>query len=122
MGNSIEEIYKLKDIRNKIKTNYYDIEKMVKTSSNWCPNYPNDEIKISMLLYDGWEDIIVKVIAEGMDDTGVELEYTAEKTPFGYYMADRVWEQWKEYIYDKVPDTPDGIDEDWFLERGFLWS
>ena len=115
-----EEIYGTTTIKNKLKRKEYNLEKMVTTSDDWCPNFPGNKIEVGMLMYDGCEnEVLVKVIAWGMDDTGVELEFMTNKSDYGYFEADRVWNQWKNHIYDKVPEN---VDMEWFLDRGFLWG
>ena len=51
-------------------------------------------------------------VAWGADDTGVEIEYTSRELA----MVNGMYDHWKKYIYDKVPN---GVNRTWFFEHGF---
>ena len=94
---------------------------MVKVVDNWYPCYPNNEVCLSIVLRsykpypkagDDKTIYYVKVMAWGMDDTGVELEFDGSRG-----CVESRYSFWKEHIFDKVPD---GIDIKWFYEHGFV--
>lgn len=97
--------------------------RMVKVTDDWFPCYPNGEIDLSITLrsykpYPGAGEkhtvYCVKIAAWGLDDTGVELEFSIED---GRGYAEGRYAFWKKHIFDKVPD---GIDMMWFYEHGFV--
>lgn len=90
--------------------------RMITVTDDWCPCYPDDKVKLNIIVRRkaGHKDAYVVVInAWGMDDTGVELVYEAGNNSDGAY---DIYEHWKEYLYDRIPD---GVDREWFFEHGF---
>ena len=82
-----------------------DLEKMIKTTDNWYPNYPNDEVNVDLYICD-WlgDDSFVCVYIEGADD----------------YCLERVGKL-SEYnelrdLYDSLPEP---ITQEWLLRHGF---
>ena len=98
----------------------------IEVTDDWC-NYPDNKVKLSIILRGikpypkAGEDkrkYYVRVMAWGMDDFGVTMDYESTITgDFGRQYAEGVYDFWKEYIYDRVPE---GVNREWFYEHGFL--
>ena len=102
---NIREVTPMKEFKNKRE------DRMVKVIDDWHPCHDGGCVKLSIIqLF--YKDYYCKVCAWGADDTGVEMEY---HSPFPEYV-DAMYERWKKYIFDRVPD---GITREWFYEHGF---
>lgn len=79
----------------------------------WGPCYPNNQVEVSICITFFNNRHYGKIVASGMDDFGVEIEFTAydREHLFGLY------DHFKYYIYDKIID---GVNLEWFYEHGFL--
>lgn len=87
------------------------IERMIKVTDNWCPCYPNHQIKLILNLnfYNGL--YYTRLSAWGYDDFGLEL----------YFESRNEEETKKKYeeFYELYCSIPDGVDQDFFYELGF---
>lgn len=91
-------------------------ERYVRVTDDWYPCYPEQKIQLSLTMYRWYRLMrypvyIIKLTAFGMDDTGVEIEYTATRKK----TAKKLYKELKA-IYDSIPD---GIDMQWFFDHGF---
>lgn len=100
-------------------------QRMVRVIDDWHPCFPNNEISlsISLSLLKPYSKApldkalyTVHLSAWGKDDTGMELNYIS---PGNMGCAEKVYNMWKEHIFDKVPD---GTDMKWFEEHGFWYA
>jgi hypothetical protein len=91
------------------------VEKMIKVTDDWCPNYPNNEIKLKLALvtYNGHFPYIV-LCAWGMDDKGVEKFYDADTKEKKKNLLKAYNEMLKEF-----ESIPDFVCYKWFLQHGF---
>lgn len=90
-------------------------ERMINTTDNWCPNYPDNKFELEIALFppeDDDDSYNVQIWAHGADDLCVSL--IAENLDHGG--AEHQFLHWKHYIYDRVPE---GATIEWFLEHGF---
>jgi len=63
---------------------YYEEHKMKPTRDNWCPNFPNNQVSVSIYLNMGATDdkddegigIWHRVCVWGSDDCGMEIDFT----------------------------------------------
>lgn len=78
-------------------------KKMIKTTDDFYPNYPNDEVEVQLVLY-YFHSMVSKLTVFGMDDYGLEIEGDAED-------------------YSRLKDLYDNMLEpitiDWLTENGF---
>jgi len=91
-----------------------ELEKMVVVTDDWYPCFEGNKIKISIFItfFNNSKYHFVKISVWGADDFGLELYYENEN----YDNLVAKYNEWKENIYDKAVD---GINQDWFYERGF---
>lgn len=128
-GGTIMSKKKKKDRKNKVKidkpTHSYGlsnqkmqvdkIQKFVKTTDDWYPNYPGDLVRVFLLnQYNSpnrkWD--FVRIAVWGDDDFGLEMDFcgaTQEEN-------DAKFKEWKEEIYDKIPDV---VTAEYFRKLGF---
>lgn len=86
--------------------------RMVIVTDDWYPCFDNSTIKLSIMSEKLGEIYYCKIMAWGADDTGVEMEYRS----YFHEMVDGIYEHWKEYLYNLIPD---GVNRRWFFEHGF---
>lgn len=79
----------------------------------WGPCYPNNQVEVSICIMFFNNRHYGKIVARGMDDFGVEIEFTA----YGREYLLGLYNHFKYYIYDKIAD---GVNLEWFYEHGFL--
>lgn len=86
------------------------VKRKVHVVDDWYPCFPGDtiELKVGMFYFQSY---YVKLSAWGADDTGVEIEKTAEKLPEAVALYDELME--------KFNQIPEGVDMKWFLDSGF---
>ena len=91
------------------------IERMIKVTDNWCPNYPNNEVRLRLTLatYNGHCPYII-LSAWGFDDLGVEKIYEANTKEKKKNLLNAYEEMLKEY-----KAIPDFVCYEWFLQHGF---
>lgn len=100
----------------KIRNGEFDEDRMVKVIDNWCGNYEGDTIQLSIYIrtpLNKNDPFKVIVMAAGNDDFWLTLQYRTSSSGDAVLIFNR----WKEFIYDRVPD---GCDKEWFFEHGFL--
>lgn len=86
--------------------------RMVKVTDDWYPCFDDSTVKLTIMTQRFGDRYYCKIMAWGADDTGVEIEYVSRELA----MVNGMYDHWKEYIYDKVPN---GVDRIWFFEHGF---
>ena len=86
--------------------------RMVKVTDDWYPCFDDSSVKLSIMTQSFGDMYYCKIMAWGADDTGVEIEYTSQELA----MVNGIYDHWKRYIYDKVPN---GVNRTWFFEHGF---
>lgn len=89
------------------------LEKLIKTTSNWCGNFEGDKVEISLLnikSYDKQEYNYIQIKACGNDDFELEMYFEGTETENN--------KKFKEYkmIYDNIPE-PCSIE--YFINLGF---
>lgn len=91
--------------------------RLVTVTDDWYPCIDGNKIRLSIMLNRGMrnnkEYYWVRICAWGDDDFGMELDYDAGPH---MDMAQSIFEQWKERVYDVVPD---GVDVGWFYDHCF---
>lgn len=95
-------------------------ERYISVIDDWCPCFPDNKVLLFISIQEylpyprsSHATYFVDVKAWGMDDTGVMMEYQTDDRAF----AEGRYQFWKTHIYDKVPD---GVDQMWFYEHGFV--
>lgn len=78
-------------------------KKMIKTTDDFYPNYPNDEVEVHLVLY-YFHSMVSKLTVFGIDDYGLEIEGDAED-----------YSRLKN-LYDNMPEP---VTIDWLIENGF---
>ena len=103
-------------IRNRISNNQYpklECKRFVKVTDDWYPCINQNQIEVYMLLiYTPDDRGFVRISAWGKDDFGLAMDYESKN----YYDLVAKYNEWKQNIFDKVND---GIDKEWFYNRGF---
>lgn len=101
-------------IRKHINKQSQKIQKFVKTTDNWCPNYPGDTVRVFLLNQktEHKEFNFVRIAVWGADDFGLEMDFYGMNEE----QNDAKFNEWKENIYDKIPE-PCNIQ--WFKDIGF---
>ena len=97
-----------------IRQCYFRENKMIAPLDAWYWNpYENDQIKISVSFqeYDD-KQCVVKIMAWGCDDFGVEQEFVSND----YSEAYQKYEFWKDGLYNEIQD---GVNYEWFIKKGF---
>lgn len=95
-------------------------EKFVKVSDDWYPNWDGDTVKVKVFLTynetvpDGTFGGLVKIMAYGMDDDMVELDFGSDNAKLEDLK--RAYVFFKKCVYDNIPDV---VSHEWFEERGF---
>lgn len=100
-------------IRKHINKQSQKIQKFVKTTDNWCPNYPGDTVRVFLLNQktEHKEFNFVRIAVWGADDFGLEMDFKGTEEE-----NDSKFIEWKENIYDKIPEP---CTEQWFRNVGF---
>lgn len=91
------------------------IQKFVKTTDDWSPNYPGDTVRVFLLnQYNspGAQFDFVRIAVWGNDDFGLEMDFKG----FSQEENDNKFKQWKEEIYDKLPEV---VTKEYFRKLGF---
>lgn len=102
--------------KKKLDSGGFQESRMVTVSDDWCPCYPENQVEMIICARRGFghkDTYHTRISVWGADDTGVELEYEAYGDHTAAYA---IYEHWKKYIFDRVPDN---VDMEWFFERGF---
>ena len=89
------------------------IQKFIKTTDNWCPNYPGDTVRVFLLnqKMENEQFNFVRIAVWGADDFGLEMDFKGTEEE-----NDSKFIEWKENIYDKIPQP---CTEQWFRDMGF---
>lgn len=85
-------------------------ERFIKVTDDWYPNFPENKIKVILSL-SHYKNYYVRLAAWGADDTAYEIEFdynSAKDAVTGYYN-----------LLPFYQSIPDGINKDWFIDRGF---
>lgn len=90
------------------------IDKFVKVTDDWYPCFEGNTVKVSLFLTYVPDNKyhFVRVMAWGNDDFGLTIDYENED----YDLLLKKYEEFKTTFYDKAID---GINKEWFYERGF---
>ena len=86
--------------------------RMVKVKDDWYPCFEGGYVCLRIAQH-FFNEHYCKISAFGADDTGVEMEFSYPTKG----AVDAVYDRWKKYIFDRVPD---GVTREWFYEHGFL--
>ena len=86
-------------------------ERMVKVTDDWYPCYDGGLVKLS-ILQNFFKEYYCIISVWGADDYGLEMQYSSAYPE----CVDAMYERWKKYIFDRVPDN---VDKEWFFEHGF---
>ena len=95
------------------------IEKFVKTTDNWYPNFPNKKVRIRLFFTNYYSDIFNKWIRYirccvwGNDDFGLEKDFECFSKE---ELINKFWEV-KSEIYDKIPNI---VNQKYFYNLGFI--
>ena len=103
-------------IKRKLDNDGFKESRMITVTDDWYPCYPGNQVVLTITArrHLGHEDAYyARMSVWGADDTGIEMVYEAYTSPV---MAYSIYERWKKYIFDRVPD---GVDMEWFYEHGF---
>lgn len=95
---------------------YKKEERYITVTDDWCPCYEGNKIKIIILLMYNPEfpsHNFVKIIASGADDYYLEAEYHSESRT----TLELMYLTWAKQIFDEAHD---GINQQWFLNRGLV--
>lgn len=58
---------------------YYEQQKMKPTTDNWCPNFPNNQVRVRIICNMNDEGKVWhRVCVWGNDDCGMERDFTGE--------------------------------------------
>lgn len=90
------------------------IDKMVTVTDEWYPCYDGYKVKVSLFIsnLDRLNYHFVRICVWGADDFGLEMDYEDSY----YENLVSKYNEWKENIFDKVTD---GINQEWFIAKGF---
>lgn len=114
--NVVPQPFKLKH-ENKPKMEQEKVFKFVKVSDDWCPNYPGDTIKVSLMNQFGsinGQFDFVRFLARGDDDFCMEMDFK------GTLKENReTYDEWKRYIYDTIPEV---VNVKFFKDLGFHYA
>ena len=90
------------------------IDKMVIVTDDWYPCFEGNKVEVSLSInyLDTLNYHFVRICVWGADDFGLEMDYEDEN----YENLISKYNEWKETIFDKAQD---GINQKWFMERGF---
>lgn len=90
------------------------IDKFIKVTDDWYPCYDGNTVKMSMFVTyipkHKW--CFVRIMVWGKDDFGLIMDY--EDTNYDNLISK--YAEWKKNIFDKITD---GVNQQWFYERGF---
>lgn len=90
------------------------IDKMVQVTDDWYPCFDGNQVKLSLFInnVNHLNMHFVRICVWGNDDYGLEMDY--EDTNYENLILK--YNEWKETIFDKADN---GINKEWFLNRGF---
>ena len=97
--------------KEKYDFNQRSEHRLVRVTDDWYPCFEGGYVLLHISQH-FFKEHYVKITAWGADDTGVEMEFTSHSKD----AVDSIYDHWKEYIFDRVPD---GVDREWFYEHGF---
>lgn len=86
-------------------------QRMIPVTDDWYPNFEGNKIRLKIVQY-VFREYICIISAWGMDDYGLEMQFSSCYPEY----VDAMYDRWKEYIFDRVPDH---VNKEWFLEHGF---
>ena len=86
-------------------------QRYITVTDDWSPCYEGNKVRLRLSLSSFLDKYYVKLAAWGADDTAYEKE-------FEYMDKAQAKRQYDELtsVYHSIPD---GIDKDWFIDRGF---
>ena len=86
-------------------------ERYITVIDDWYPCYKGNKVRLRLSLTSFLEKYYVRLAAWGADDTAYvkDFEYTNE--------AQALWRY--EELMPEYEAIPDGVDKDWFIDRGF---
>ena len=86
-------------------------ERYITVTDDWYPCYKGNKVRLRLSLISFLDTYYVRLAAWGADDTAYvrDFEYTDK------VQANQRYEELI-YVYNTIPD---GIDKDWFIDRGF---
>lgn len=86
-------------------------QRYITVTDDWYPCYEGNKVRLRLSLSSFLDKYYVKLAAWGADDTAYEQE-------FEYTDKAQAKRQYDEltFVYNSIPD---GIDKDWFIDRGF---
>jgi hypothetical protein len=90
------------------------IDKFITVTDDWHSCYDGNKIKVSLFLtyMPEMEFNFVRIMAWGQHEFGLTLDYENDN----YNALLEKYEEVKNELYNIIPD---GIDKEWFYERGF---
>jgi len=91
---------------------YEKKERYITVTDDWFPCYEGNKVRLSLSLNQWRDEYYVKIAAWGNDDYGLEIVYD------GYSNLDDAREKYDTLI-PIFNNIPDGIDKDWFINKGF---
>jgi len=89
------------------------IEKYVKVTDDWYPTFPDNKVRVALILNDldhkGYK--FVRICAWGADDFGLEMDFegTSEENELKF-------NEWRDNIYHRIPDL---CNKEYFENLGF---
>lgn len=86
------------------------VEKMVTTTENWYPNYPENKVRVFLRIVQGYNEF-VRIAVWGADDFGLEMSFNG--TPLENRQK---FTEWEDAIFHKVPEP---CTKDYFRKLGF---
>jgi len=92
--------------------NQMRIDKMITVTDDWYPCFENNTVQLSMFISYLDKHTFVRICVWGADDFGLEKDYHDSD----YNNLISKYNEWKETIFDAACD---GIDQNWFRNRGF---
>lgn len=81
-------------------------------TDDWYPCFDGNKAGIALSLNKSGKNYTVIFSAYGADDFGMVMKFNSSSCE----CAHDVYQHWKKYIYDRVPD---GVNVEWFYEHGF---